>query len=67
MKVACLQTEPKKIIKDALSEALDLANLAINENVNFLFLPEYCGGISSNGKLYYPPSDKENEHLFFRD
>ena len=63
MKVACLQTEPKKTIKDALSEALDLASLAINENVNFLFLSEYCGGISSNGKLYYPPSDKENEHF----
>ena len=66
MKVACLQTEPKKTIKDALSEALDLASLAIIENVNFLFLPEYCGGISSNGKLYDPPSDKENEHLFLQ-
>lgn len=67
MKIACLQTEPKSSIKEALDEALDLASLAKNEDVNFLFLPEYCGGISSNGKLYTPPSDKENKHLFLQE
>ena len=67
MKIACLQTEPKRSIKEALCEALDLASLAKNEDVNFLFLPEYCGGISSNGKLYTPPSDKENKHLFLQE
>ena len=67
MKIACLQTEPKRSIKEALDEALDLASLAKNEDVNFLFLPEYCGGISSNGKLYTPPSDKENKHLFLQE
>ena len=67
MKIACLQTEPKRSIKEALDEALDLAPLAKNEDVNFLFLPEYFGGISSNGKLYTPPSDKENKHLFLQE
>ncbi len=60
MKVACLQTEPKDSIKNALNEALNLSSLAVKEDVKFLFLPEYCGGIASNGKLYNPPSDFEN-------
>jgi len=41
LKIACLQTEPKRSIKEALDEALDLASLAKNEDVNFLFLPNY--------------------------
>jgi hypothetical protein len=28
LKIACLQTEPKRSIKEALDEALDLASLA---------------------------------------
>ena len=66
MKVACLQTEPKDSIKNALNEALNLSSIAIKEDVNFLFLPEYCGGITSNGKLYIPPSDLEDNHIFLQ-
>ena len=67
MKIACLQTEPKASIKDALNEALNLGSLAIKEDVKFLFLPEYCGGIASEGKLYLPPSDFENNHVFLQE
>ena len=67
MKVACIQTEPKNSIEDALEEALSLSSHAIDEKVDFLFLPEYCGGISSNGKLYTPPSEFEKEHLFLQE
>jgi deaminated glutathione amidase len=67
LKIACLQTEPKRSIREALDEALDLASLATNEGVKFLFLPEYCGGISSNGKLYTPPSEREKKHLFLQE
>ena len=67
MKIACLQTEPKASIKDALNEALNLGSLAIKEDVKFLFLPEYCGGIASDGKLYLPPSDFENNHVFLQE
>ena len=56
MIISCLQTVPKKTIEEALDEALDLASIAIKDNSKFLFLPEYCGGITSNGKLYFPPS-----------
>ena len=52
MKISCLQTVPKETINEALDEALDLASIAIKDGAKFLFLPEYCGGILSNGKLY---------------
>ena len=67
MKIACLQTKPKETIKKAIDEAMGLANLAIKENVEFIFLPEYCGGIVSNKKLYTPPSELENKHLFLKE
>lgn len=67
MKVACLQTEPKNSIEDALEEALNLSTHAIEEKADFLFLPEYCGGISSNEKLYTPPSEFEKKHLFLQE
>ena len=67
LKISCLQTVPKETIKEALDEALDLASIAIRNNSKFLFLPEYCGGITSNGKLYFPPSEKETKHLFLKE
>ena len=67
MIISCLQTVPKETIEEALDEALDLASIAIKDNSKFLFLPEYCGGITSNGKLYFPPSEKETKHLFLNE
>ena len=67
MIISCLQTVPKKTIEEALYEALNLASIAIRDNSKFLFLPEYCGGITSNGKLYFPPSEKETKHLFLKN
>ena len=66
MIISCLQTVPKETIEEALDEALDLASIAIKDNSKFLFLPEYCGGITSNGKLYFPPSEKRNKTSFFK-
>ena len=67
MKVACLQTNPKETIEEALQEALDLALSAVKSKSQFIFLPEYCGGIVSNGKLYTPPSQPENKHVFLTE
>ncbi len=67
MKIACLQTHPKPTIETALEEALDLANKAVKNKAEFIFLPEYCGGIVSNGSLYYPPSDNERNHIFLNE
>ena len=67
MKIACLQTKPKETIKKAIEEAIQLANLAVKQKVKFIFLPEYCGGILSNKKLYCPPSELESKHLFLKE
>ena len=64
MIISCLQTVPKETIEDALDEALDLASIAIKDNSKILFLPDYCWGITSNGKLYYPPLEKK-QNMFF--
>ena len=64
LKIACLQTQPKSSIGEALLEALDFAKKAVKNGAEFLFLPEYCAGlISENGKLK-PPSSSEIEHAF---
>ena len=64
LKIACLQTQPKSSIREALSEALDFAKKAVKNGADFLFFPEYCAGlVSENGKLK-PPSSYENEHEF---
>jgi len=67
LRISCLQTNPKKSIDDALKEALELANLAIKSKAEFLFLPEFCGGLISDGAQYYPPNDKEEKHLFLNE
>ena len=67
MRIACLQTQPKNSIESALKEAIELADEAIKDKAEFLFLPEYCGGIISNGSMYNPPSDFEKDHLFLRE
>ena len=67
MKISCLQTKPKETIDQALDKAIDLAYIAIKDGSKFLFLPEYCGGIISNGKLYTPPSDTEKNNLFLKE
>ena len=64
LKIACLQTQPKSSIREALSEALDFAKKAVKNGADFLFFPEYCAGlVSENGKLK-PPSSYENEQEF---
>tara|TARA_B100001250_G_C19712660_1_gene749924 strand:- start:81 stop:899 length:819 start_codon:yes stop_codon:yes gene_type:complete len=66
LRVACLQTVPKPTIDDALEEAISLANEAEESKVDFIFLPEYCGGLKSDGALYRPPAAKEEHHIFLR-
>lgn len=54
----------------ALDEALPLAETAIQAGADFLFLPEYCGGLKSEGSVLVPPSAPEEKHpvlAAFRD
>jgi len=67
LRVACLQTEPKPTIEEALSEAISLAIEAEGHRADFIFLPEYCGGLKSDGALYCPPAEKEENHIFLSE
>ncbi|MFC6486969.1 carbon-nitrogen hydrolase family protein [Nitratireductor sp. GCM10026969] len=60
--IACLQTRPMPDFKAALNEALPLAEAAVQAGAEVLFLPEYCGGLRSQGPSFAPPSESEAAH-----
>jgi len=60
--IACLQTEPVPDVDSALAQALLLAEQAVASGAQFLLLPEYCGGLSTQGAAYTPPVYPEQSH-----
>ncbi len=64
LSIACLQTAPADSFEAALAAALPLAEQAIANGAQFLFLPEYCGGLASDGPALAPPVAAEDTHPF---
>ncbi len=64
--IACLQLRPMPDMGAALSEALPLASEAVAGGAQMLFLPEYCGGLRSEGAAVTPPAAPESDHAFLR-
>jgi len=64
--IACLQTRPQPDFKSALEEALPLAEAAVQAGADMLFLPEYCGGLKSDGSSLVPPHAREEDHDFLQ-
>lgn len=62
--IACLQTRPYAEISEAIDEALPLAEAAVRSGAEMLFLPEYCGGLASDGARLIPPSAPSQAHPF---
>lgn len=62
--IACLQLRPMPDMDAALDEALPLARQAVAGGAQMLFLPEYCGGLKSDGPAVAPPSAPEADHPF---
>ena len=62
--IACLQTRPMPSFETALAEALPMARQAVDAGAEMLFLPEYCGGLASDGTAFTPPVAPEAEHPF---
>lgn len=62
--IACLQTRPMPDMDSALSEVLPLAQSAVDQGADVLFLPEYCGGLCTDGARVVPPSAREGDHRF---
>ena len=62
LNIACLQTRPRVDFKSALDEAVALAEVAVGVGSELIALPEYCGGLRSEGSLLIPPAKSEEEH-----
>ncbi len=60
--IACLQTRPKPDMISAIAEAMPLADAAVSAGADMIFLPEYCGGLVSDGQRIRPPSAPEASH-----
>lgn len=60
--IACLQTRPVASFEEAIGEALGLAEQAVADGAEFLALPEYCGGLATDGPAVKPPAAPEEEH-----
>ncbi|WP_317055894.1 carbon-nitrogen hydrolase family protein [Roseovarius rhodophyticola] len=64
--IACLQTRPMPDFQSALDEAMPLAEAAVKAGADMLFLPEYCGGLKTEGAAVAPPSAPEASHPFLQ-
>ncbi len=60
--IACLQTRPRPDFQEALDEAIALAEEAVASGADFLTLPEYCGGLKTEGSAFAPPFATEENH-----
>ena len=60
--IACLQTRPQPDVDAALGEALSLATQAVENGAEVLALPEYCGGLKTEGSAFAPPAVDEAAH-----
>ena len=62
LNIACLQTRPQPDFQSALAEALALADSAVDAGAQLLALPEYCGGLKTEGPAFAPPAAAEDAH-----
>lgn len=60
--LACLQTRAFGEASDALVHATELASEAVANGAELLLLPEYAGGLKTEGKLFAPPVYTEAAH-----
>ena len=60
--VACCQTRPLGTIEAARAEAVTLAEAAVARGAGLIALPEYCGGLATDGGAIAPPSAPEATH-----
>lgn len=61
-KVACLQLAPRASFKEAETEFIPFFYSALDKGAEFIFLPEYCGGLKSENALLAPPVETEENH-----
>ena len=62
VRIGCVQTRPLATFDEAIEEARRLAGEAVAAGAELVCLPEYCGGLKSEGGLLVPPAAPEAKH-----
>ena len=62
VRIGCVQTRPLATFDEAIEEARRLAGDAVTAGAELVCLPEYCGGLKSEGGLLVPPAAAETQH-----
>ena len=62
VRIGCVQTRPLATFDEAIDEARRLASDAVAAGAELVCLPEYCGGLKSEGGLFAPPTAPEAQH-----
>ena len=62
VRIGCVQTRPLATFNEAIEEARRLAGDAVAAGAELVCLPEYCGGLKSEGSLFAPPTAPEAQH-----
>ena len=62
VRIGCVQTRPLATFDEAIEEARRLAGDAVAAGAELVCLPEYCGGLKSEGGLFAPADRPEARH-----
>ena len=62
VRIGCVQSRPLATFDEAIEEARRIAGDAVAAGAELVCLPEYCGGLKSEGGLLVPPSAPEAQH-----
>ena len=62
VRIGCVQSRPLATFDEAVDEARRLAADAVAAGAELVCLPEYCGGLKSEGGLLVPPAAPEAQH-----
>ena len=62
VRIGCVQSRPLATFDEAIEEARRLAGEAVAAGAELVCLPEYCGGLKSEGGLLVPPAAPEARH-----
>ena len=62
VRIGCVQSRPLATFDEAIAEARRIASDAVAAGAELVCLPEYCGGLKSEGGLLIPPAAPEAKH-----
>ena len=62
VRIGCVQTPASATFDEAIEVACRLAGEAVDAGAEFVCLPEYCGGLKTDGGALTPPAAPEASH-----